>query len=42
MVFDVTSSIFKLYRAVSFIGWGNRSTRRKPPICCKSLTSFTT
>jgi hypothetical protein len=25
--------------AVSFIGAGNRSTRRKPPTYCKSLTS---
>jgi len=28
--------------AVSFIGGGNRSTRRKPPTCCKSLTNFIT
>jgi hypothetical protein len=26
--------------AVSFIGWGNWSTRRKPLICRKSLTKF--
>jgi hypothetical protein len=25
--------------AVSFIGAGNRTTRRKPPTYCKSLTS---
>jgi hypothetical protein len=28
--------------AVSFIGGGNRSTRRKPPTCRKSLTNFIT
>jgi hypothetical protein len=28
--------------AVSFIGRGNRSTRRKPPTCHKSLTNFIT
>jgi len=27
---------------VSFIGGGNRSTRRKPPTCWKSLTNFIT
>ena len=27
---------------VSFIGGGNRSTRRKPPTCCKSLRNFIT
>jgi hypothetical protein len=26
--------------AVSFIGGGNRSSQRKPPICCKSLTNY--
>jgi len=26
--------------AVSFIGGGNRSTRRKPPTCRKSLTTL--
>jgi hypothetical protein len=25
--------------AVSFIGWGNKSTRWKPPTCRKSLTT---
>jgi hypothetical protein len=30
------------FTVVSFIGGGNRSTRRKPPTCCKSLTSFIT
>jgi len=28
--------------AVSFIGGGNRSTRRKPSTCHKSLTNFIT
>jgi hypothetical protein len=28
--------------AVSFIGGGNRSTRRKLPTCLKSLTNFIT
>ena len=28
--------------AVSFIGAGNRSTRKKPPACRKSLTNFST
>jgi len=28
--------------AVSFIGGGNRSTRRKPPTCPKSLNNFIT
>jgi hypothetical protein len=28
--------------AVSFIGGGNRSTRRKLPTCCKSLTNLIT
>ena len=27
---------------VSFIGGGNRSTRRKPPTCHNSLTNFIT
>ena len=26
--------------AVSFIGGGNRSAKRKPSTCCKSLTNF--
>jgi len=26
--------------AVSFIGGGNRSTKGKPPICCKSLINL--
>ena len=28
--------------AVSFIGGGNRRTRRKPPTCCQSLTNLIT
>jgi len=31
------STIFQLYRKVSFIGGGNRSTLRKPLTCRKSL-----
>ena len=31
---------FSYIVAVSFIGGGNRSTQRKPPTCCKSLTNF--
>jgi len=33
---------FSYILAVSFIGGGNRSTRRKPPTCRKSLTNFIT
>jgi hypothetical protein len=36
------STIFYLFLMVSFIGGGNRSTRRKPQTCCKSLTNFIT
>jgi len=36
------STIFQLYRGVSFIDGGNRSTRRKPPTCRRSLTNFLT
>ena len=36
------STLFQLYRGVSFIGEGNRSTGRKPPTCRKSLTNFIT
>ena len=32
--------IFSYIVAVSFIGVGNRSTRRKPPTWRKSLTNF--
>jgi hypothetical protein len=32
------STIFQLYRGSQFIGRGNRSTRRKPLTCRKSLT----
>jgi len=31
---------FSYMEAVRFIGGGNRRTRRKPPICRKSLTNF--
>jgi len=44
MVFNATfkniSAISDM--AVSFIGGGNQSTRRKPPTCRKSLINFTT
>jgi len=41
LVFNATFNIFFSYFvAVSFIGGGNQSTRRKPPTCCKSLTNF--
>jgi hypothetical protein len=33
---------FSHIMAVSFIGGGNRSTRRKLPTCLKSLTNFIT
>ena len=33
---------FSYFVEVSFIGGGNRSTRRKPQSCCKSLTNFIT
>ena len=34
------SKIFQLYTmAVNLIGGGNRSTRRKPPTCPKTLTN---
>jgi hypothetical protein len=33
---------FSYIVAVSFIGGGNRSTRRNPPTCHKSLTNFIT
>ena len=33
---------FSYIMAVNFIDGGNRSTRRKPPTCSKSLTNFTT
>ena len=37
------TTIFQLYiMAVSFIGGGNRSTRRKPKTCRKSLANFIT
>ena len=38
-----TSTLFQLWRGhatVSFIGGANRSTRRKPPTCRKSLTNY--
>ena len=37
MVFNAT--YFSHILAVSFIGGGNRSTRRQPPTCCEPLTN---
>ena len=34
------STVFQYIVAVSFIGGRNRSTRRKPPSCLKSLTNY--
>ena len=36
------STIFQLYLGGRFIGGGNRSTRKKPPTCRRSLTKFIT
>jgi len=33
---------FSIIVAVSFLGGGNRSTRRKPLTCYKSMTNFIT
>ena len=33
MVFNATFKIFQFFAAVSFIGGGNRTTRRIPPTC---------
>jgi len=33
---------FSIIVAISFIGAGNQSTRRKPPTCRKSLTNCLT
>ena len=41
MGYDV-QQYFNYIMAVSFIGEGHPSTRRKPLICCKSLTNFIT
>jgi hypothetical protein len=42
MVFNATLKYFNYIVVVSFIGRGNRRTRRKPPNCRKSLTNFIT
>jgi hypothetical protein len=43
MALKPLSTIFQLnIMMVSFFGGGNRSTRRKPQTCCKSLTNFIT
>jgi len=41
MVFNVIFN-FSYIVEVSFIGGGNRLTRRKPPTCSKSLTNYIT
>ena len=38
----LSTLFFSYIVAVSFTGGGNRSTRRKPPICRKSLTNYIT
>jgi len=38
----VSNDIFGYIVAVSFIGGGNRGTRKKPPIYRKSVTNFIT
>jgi len=45
MVRVVVSNFQQYFRyivAISFIGGGNRNTRRKPPTCTKSLTNLMT
>jgi hypothetical protein len=42
MVFNATFNNISVIVAVSFIGGGNLSTRRKPLTCHKSLTIFIT
>jgi len=37
MMFNDTEQYFSYIVVVSFIGGGNRSTRRKPPTCLKLL-----
>ena len=42
MVFNATFNNISVMSWVSFIGGGKQTTRRKPPICHKSLTNFIT
>jgi hypothetical protein len=42
MMFNAIQQYFNYIMAVSFIGGGNQSTRRKPLPCRKSLTNFIT
>jgi len=42
MVFNATFNNISIIMAVSFIGGGNWSTRRKSPTCLKSLTNLIT
>ena len=37
-----TQQYFSYIVAISFVGGGNQSIRRKPPTCHKSLTNFIT
>ena len=39
---NLTQQYFSYIVAVNFIDGGSRSTKRKPPTCCKSLTNFIT
>ena len=41
-VYTLFQKYFSDIVEVSFIGGGNRSTRRKLPTCCKSLTNLIT
>ena len=42
LVFNATFNNISVIVLASFICGGNRSTQRKPPTCCKSLTNFIT
>jgi len=42
ILFNATVNTVMYVVAASFIGGGNRSVRRKPPTCRKSLTNFIT
>jgi hypothetical protein len=42
MVLKVTQQYLRYIVAISFIDEENRTTRRKPPTCRKSLTNFIT
>jgi hypothetical protein len=42
MVVNSTFNYISVIMAISFIGGGNRSAQRKPPICQKSPSNFIT